>query len=54
MPIKRAAQGDGSLEEFVLRAEDRDRMVRFGKLGDDLHTDLHECLGHGSASWRRA
>ncbi len=45
---KRAAQGDGSLEEFVLRAEDRDRMVRFGKLGDDLHTDLHECLGHGS------
>lgn len=23
-------------------------MVRFGKLGDDLHTDLHECLGHGS------
>ena len=29
-------------------AEDRERMERYGKLADDLHTDLHECLGHGS------
>jgi len=43
-----AAHGNGFNEEFVLRAEDRDRMERYGKLADDLHTDLHECLGHGS------
>ena len=44
----RAAQGDGFLEEFMLRAEDRERIGKYGKLADDLHTDLHECLGHGS------
>ena len=44
----RAAQGNGFLEEFVLREADRERMRRYGKLSDDLHTDLHECLGHGS------
>ena len=43
-----AAHGNGFDEEFVLRAEDRERMERYGKLADDLHTDLHECLGHGS------
>ena len=43
-----AAHGNGFNEEFVLRAEDRERMERYGKLADDLHTDLHECLGHGS------
>lgn len=43
-----AAHGNGFNEEFVLRADDRDRMERYGKLADDLHTDLHECLGHGS------
>ncbi len=45
---KKAAEGNGFSEEFVLRQEDRDRMKEFGKIGDDLHTDLHECLGHGS------
>ncbi|MFR9504186.1 MAG: dihydrofolate reductase [Rikenellaceae bacterium] len=45
---KRAAEGNGFNEEFVLRKDDRDRMMQYGKLGDDLHTDLHECLGHGS------
>ena len=45
---KKAAQGNGFSEEFVLRAEDRERMEKYGKLADDLHTDLHECLGHGS------
>lgn len=43
-----AAHGNGFNEEFVLRAEDRERMDKYGKLADDLHTDLHECLGHGS------
>ncbi len=45
---KKAAEGNGFVEEFVLRQEDRERMEKYGKLGDDLHTDLHECLGHGS------
>ncbi len=44
----RASQGDGFMDEFVLRAEDRARMSEYGKRADDLHTDLHECLGHGS------
>ena len=44
----KAAQGNGFAEEFILREEDRERAKNFGKLGDDLHTDLHECLGHGS------
>ena len=44
----KAAQGNGFSEEFVLRDEDRARMKQWGKLSDDLHTDLHECLGHGS------
>ncbi len=45
---EQAAQGDGFNEEFILRPEDRQRIVRYGRLADDLHTDLHECLGHGS------
>lgn len=45
---KQAAHGNGFAEEFVLRADDRERMDKYGKLADDLHTDLHECLGHGS------
>ena len=44
----KAAQGNGFNEEFMLREEDRARIAESGKLGDDLHTDLHECLGHGS------
>ena len=44
----KAAQGNGFNEEFMLRAEDRERIKLHGKLSDDLHTDLHECLGHGS------
>ena len=45
---EKAAQGNGFAEEFILREEDRERAKNYGKLGDDLHTDLHECLGHGS------
>lgn len=44
----RAAHGNGFEEEFMLRPEDRERIDKYGKIGDDLHTDLHECLGHGS------
>jgi dipeptidyl-peptidase-3 len=44
----KAAQGNGFNEEFMLREEDRERIKLYGKLSDDLHTDLHECLGHGS------
>ena len=44
----KAAQGNGFNEEFMLRTEDRERIAQYGKLSDDLHTDLHECLGHGS------
>ena len=43
-----AAKGNGFNEEFILRKEDRELKKKFGSLGDDLHTDLHECLGHGS------
>ncbi|MCC8034779.1 MAG: dipeptidyl peptidase 3 [Rikenellaceae bacterium] len=43
-----AARGNGFLEEFMLRAEDRERIEKYGSLADNLHTDLHECLGHGS------
>jgi len=43
-----AAKGDGFAAEFVLRPEDRERMEAYGALADNLHTDLHECLGHGS------
>ena len=43
-----AAHGNGFLEEFMLRGEDRARIEQYGKLADDLHTDIHECLGHGS------
>ncbi|MEG2240830.1 MAG: dihydrofolate reductase, partial [Alistipes sp.] len=38
----KAAHGNGFEEEFMLRAEDRERIEKYGKLADDLHTDLHE------------
>jgi len=43
-----SSKGSGFLEEFMLRSEDRDRIKRYGYLADNIHTDLHECLGHGS------
>ncbi len=42
------SRGSGMLEEFMLRSEDRERIKRHGALAGALHTDLHECLGHGS------
>lgn len=46
--IGEAAKGNGFNEEFVLREADRKRMAEWGGLADNLHTDMHECLGHGS------
>ncbi len=43
-----ASQGNGFLEEFVWDDENRNCIVIFGFQADNLHTDLHECLGHGS------
>lgn len=38
----------GFLEEFAASQEEIDRQRKYGSLSDNLHTDLHECLGHGS------
>lgn len=43
-----AAKGNGFREEFVINEETLDLLNRYGEVCDDLHTDLHECLGHGS------
>ena len=43
-----AAQGNGFNEEFVIDQETRDLMGKYLFITDNLHTDLHECLGHGS------
>ena len=43
-----AAKGSGMNEEFVIDEETRALIRKYGDLCDDLHTDLHECLGHGS------
>jgi len=44
----KASQGSGFREEFVWSDAERDRMTKYGFATDNLHTDLHECLGHGS------
>ena len=44
----KAAHGSGFKEEFVIDAETLSLIERYGDVCDDLHTDLHECLGHGS------
>ncbi len=43
-----AAAGNGFAEEFILRPEDRELRAKWGTVGNNLHTDLHECLGHAS------
>ncbi len=43
-----AAKGNGFREEFVIDDETIQLIDKYGDLCDDLHTDLHECLGHGS------
>ena len=44
----KAARGNGFDEEFVIDEPTRQLIEKYGDLCDDLHTDLHECLGHGS------
>lgn len=44
----KAAKGNGFKEEFVIDKETLDIVSRYGDICDELHTDLHECLGHGS------
>ena len=44
----KASKGSGFKEEFVDNQETRDLIEKYGDVCDDLHTDLHECLGHGS------
>ena len=43
-----AARGNGFSEEFVIDQPTRDLMEEYGFVTDNLHTDLHECLGHAS------
>lgn len=43
-----SAAGSGFNEEFIINDEVRASIKQYGHLCDDLHTDLHECLGHGS------
>lgn len=43
-----AAHGNGFNEEFVIDKATSDLMDKYGFLTDNLHTDLHECLGHAS------
>ena len=43
-----SSKGNGFIEEFIFRPEDRERITLYGTIGDNMHTDLHECLGHGS------
>lgn len=44
----KAAHGNGMDKEFVIDDATRKLISQYGDVCDDLHTDLHECLGHGS------
>ncbi|TYK31973.1 dihydrofolate reductase [Bacteroides pyogenes] len=44
----KAAHGNGFNEEFVYSDEEKQLIDKYGDLTGELHTDLHECLGHGS------
>ena len=44
----KAALGNGFREEFVCNDAERKRIDTYGFTTDNLHTDLHECLGHAS------
>ena len=44
----KAAHGNGFNEEFVYSADELALIDKYADLTDELHTDLHECLGHGS------
>ena len=44
----KAARGNGFKEAFVIDKQTLSLINQYGDICDDLHTDLHECLGHGS------
>lgn len=44
----KAARGNGFRDEFVYSDEEKKLLDKYADLTGDLHTDLHECLGHGS------
>lgn len=44
----KAAETSGLLEEFAYSKEEIDRAKKYGALASDLHTDMHEVIGHGS------
>lgn len=44
----KAAETSGVLEEFAYSKEEIERAKKYGALGDDLHTDMHEVIGHAS------
>ncbi len=44
----KASMGNGFNDEFVLGQNEKDLMAKYLFITDNLHTDLHECLGHGS------
>lgn len=44
----KASKGNGFKEEFVIDDQTLRMIEKYGDVCDDLHTDLHECLGHGS------
>lgn len=43
-----ASKGSGMRQEFIIDEATRLMIEQYGYLCDNLHTDLHECLGHGS------
>lgn len=47
----KAAQGNGFRDEFVIDEDTISLMNQYEDITDDLHTDLHECLGHGSGQF---
>jgi dipeptidyl-peptidase-3 len=44
----KAAEGNGFAEEFVCCEYEKELIKKYSSQTDNLHTDLHECLGHGS------
>ena len=44
----KAAHGNGFNEEFVYSDAELQLIDKYADVTDELHTDLHECLGHGS------
>lgn len=43
-----ASKGSGFRNEFIADDQVQNLVDKYGDVCDDLHTDLHECLGHGS------